>query len=57
MEFVLDKGTTSDTDFSEVNFVDVYAGGNLDFTISSSNNSFQLVFKGKSTNRVSCPKK
>ena len=31
--------------------------GNLDFTISSSNNSFQLVFKGKSTNRVSCPKK
>lgn len=31
--------------------------GNLDFTISSSNNSFQLVFKGKSENRVSCPKK
>jgi len=30
MEFVLDKGTTSDMDFSEVNFVDVYAGGNLE---------------------------
>ena len=30
MEFVLDKGNTSDMDFSEVNFADVYAGGNLE---------------------------
>lgn len=29
MEFVLDKDTISDMYFSEVNFVDVYAGGNL----------------------------
>lgn len=30
MEFVLDKGNTSDMDFSEVNFADVYAGGTLE---------------------------
>lgn len=30
MEFVLDKGNTSDMDFSEVNFADIYTGGNLE---------------------------
>ena len=30
MEFVLDKGNTSDMDFSEVNFVDIYTGGSLE---------------------------
>ena len=30
MEFILDKGSTSDMDFSEVNFADIYAGGNLE---------------------------
>ena len=30
MEFVLNKGTTSDMDFSEVNFADIYAGSSLE---------------------------
>ncbi len=30
MEFVLDKGSTSDMNFSEVNFADIYTGGNLE---------------------------
>lgn len=30
LEFVLDKGNTSDMDFSEVNFADIYTGGNLE---------------------------
>ena len=30
MEFVLDKGNTSDMDFSEVNFADIYTGGKLE---------------------------
>ena len=38
-------------------YLKTYRDGNLDFTISSSNNNIQLVFKGKSENRVSCPKK
>ena len=48
MEFVLDKGTTSDMDFSEVNFVDVYAGGNLEIRTEvigndTGNISFSMV--------------
>ena len=30
LEFVLDKGNTSDMDFSEVNFADIYTGGKLE---------------------------
>ena len=30
LEFVLDKGSTSDMDFSKVNFADIYTGGNLE---------------------------
>lgn len=30
LEFVLDKGSTSDMDFSEVNFADIYTEGNLE---------------------------
>ena len=30
MEFVFDKGNTSDMDFSEVNFADIYTGGSLE---------------------------
>ena len=30
MEFTLNKGSTSDMDFSEVNFADIYTGGNLE---------------------------
>lgn len=30
LEFVLDKGSTSDMDFSEVNFAYIYTGGNLE---------------------------
>lgn len=48
MAFVLDKGTTSDMDFSEVNFVDVYAGGNLEIRTEvigndTGNISFSMV--------------
>ena len=48
MEFVLDKGTTSDMDFSEINFVDVYAGGNLEIRTEvigndTGNISFSMV--------------
>ena len=48
MEFILDKGTTSDMDFSEVNFVDVYAGGNLEIRTEvigndTGNISFSMV--------------
>ena len=48
MEFILDKGNTSDMDFSEVNFADIYAGGNLEVRTeitgdTSGNVSFSMI--------------
>ncbi|MBS5777953.1 MAG: collagen-like protein [Acholeplasma sp.] len=48
LEFILNKGNTSDMDFSEVNFADIYAGGNLEVRTeitgdNSSNISFSMI--------------
>lgn len=48
MEFILNKGNTSDMNFSEVNFTALYAGGNLEVRTeitgdNSSNVSFSMI--------------
>lgn len=45
MEFILNKGNTSDMNFSEVNFTDIYAGGNLEVrTEITGDNSSNVSF-------------
>lgn len=45
MEFILNKGNTSDMNFSEVNFTDLYAGGNLEVkTEITGDNSSNVSF-------------
>ncbi len=45
MEFILNKGNTSDMNFSEVNFTALYAGGNLEVrTEITGDNSSNVSF-------------
>lgn len=45
MEFILNKVNTSDMNFSEVNFTDIYAGGNLEVkTEITGDNSSNVSF-------------
>ncbi len=48
MEFILNKGNTSDMNFSEVNFADIYTDRNLEVRTeitgdNSSNVSFSMI--------------